>query len=671
MKKKMKLIFLLVLIFAILSPAFAQDRVDLVILLDSSRSMFPYYEQVVDYVVSGALREYMRFGDAFHLISFSDNSQLELSQHLRTENDLRAVIARLYLLYPLGESTDIIAALKNTWQFVDNLPASSRKYIILISDGMHSPSASSPWASLDSTSVKAEIESSARKFTEHGWTLRIVRVPFDHDGVNGLYSEGDAHPGAPGSGDYLDNIASAAGVSTSYFDPADAGSALDSAIALPRISAPQSIGKTDYAFTLPLIIENRSDETLHLELVSLFLDDGSDVLRKKVFSDIPAGKSVRLKAPVLLPEKMEEGEQILIFEPGFADGMRVSPARVETELFLKKSLFSIFFRNTARIIVFAALLVLAIGIIILLALIIRSVQKKSEQPIMDAVLDSQSYQTGHASAQSAQSEAQLAQLGAQLGAAPVGLARSATTTTGSTAPGSSQQSYQQGYQHDPHGGSPQRSDAILESYRADRRDAAALLAGAAEGKSTPDAGQSRTAELQIASQLALKTDSDSRRAEILNSWSPKADDAEFKKLERLPAITYRAELKKPGVRRFELVVEGQNPNIGKRNIKTMRAASSLTLGGRASDFLVFLLPVPNRIADIYYDGENLTLVPVKRSYFPWADAPVKDCLDKDMAIMLPDGKKLVFRISPYIPKVEKLNNLLRCIFDTSEEEAEA
>ncbi|HQO66177.1 MAG TPA: VWA domain-containing protein, partial [Spirochaetales bacterium] len=95
----------------------AQDRVDLVVLLDSSQSMFQYYNQVVDFVLSQTVKEYMRFGDAFHLVSFSDTTQVEIAQVLRTEKDIRSAVARLYLLYPLGRNTDLVMALRNVYQY--------------------------------------------------------------------------------------------------------------------------------------------------------------------------------------------------------------------------------------------------------------------------------------------------------------------------------------------------------------------------------------------------------------------------------------------------------------------------------------------------------------------------------------------------------------------------
>ncbi len=268
MRKRFGVVAFLALALAVV-PVKAQDRVDLIVLLDSSQSMFQYYNQVVDYVLSATVIEYMRFGDAFHLVSFSDATQVEISQVLRTETDLKSVVARLYLLYPLGRNTDLVTALKNVYQYVADLPESSAKHIVLVTDGMHSPAPDSPYASLDQNGVRAEIEKAASRIRERGWTMRIVRVPFDQDVagadpsnisqsiVTSSGKPGEATPTSPGSGDYLADVANAAGTSISVFDPTDGSSTLVETVDLPRISFPEDMGVRDYSFTIPVEIVNR------------------------------------------------------------------------------------------------------------------------------------------------------------------------------------------------------------------------------------------------------------------------------------------------------------------------------------------------------------------------------------------------------------------------------
>lgn len=654
-------VFCLALGLAAASPAVAQDRVDLVVLLDSSRSMFPYYDQVVDYVLSGALKEYMRSGDAFHLISFSDSTQVELSQVLRTEEDLKAVLARLYLLYPLGENTDLVNALRNAYQYVSDLPDSGFKHILLITDGMHSPSAASPWAALDAAGVQAELQSSAGRIRERGWTMSIVRVPFDRESAAG--GNGAEAAGAAGSGDYLDTVAGALGVEATTFDPADASGSLDSSITLPRIEFPASLGKRDYAFSLPFTLENRSDSDITLELTGIFLPDGQDVLKKRLFLELAAGKKATATARILLPDSLPQGEQSISLEPRFADGLRVSPARSDISLTIKKAPVAAFFRNTARAIVFLALVALVLILVFMVARYVRAVHKRSEQPIVDAVIDSQAvrYQADRrdaaallagAAGTGARSAADYRPDSRDAAALLAGAAGIGSRTAAASAAASGASAY-----------SARAGRASLEARKPDSRDAAALLSQAAR-KAQPAVAQ------PVSEAGTLAADG---RAALLSAWKSSerpqrrlgatetAPAAPVLKYDGAPAIAYQSRLRRPGAARFVLDVLGQNPNVGKRNIKTMHAGGKRSLGGGSSDFLVFLLPIPRRVADVHYDGENITVVPVRRSYFPYAEGPLEDCLGRDIALHLPDGKILTMRISRYTPPVEQINKLLHCI----------
>ncbi|HPM71848.1 MAG TPA: VWA domain-containing protein, partial [Spirochaetales bacterium] len=379
----------------------AQDRVDLVVLLDSSQSMFQYYNQVVDFVLSQTVKEYMRFGDAFHLVSFSDTTQVEIAQVLRTEKDIRSAVARLYLLYPLGRNTDLVMALRNVYQYVADLPEGSAKHILLITDGMHSPAAGTQFAGLGPDEVRAELERTAGRVRERGWTLRIVRVPFGSGasaeasaqgqgsvaGGTGTAGYGEAGSNAPGAGDYLADLAAAAGTAVSSFDPANASATVEDTIDLPRISFPAGLGATDYALSIPVEIGNGSSRELRVELTRLLLDDGTDILREKAFATVPAGGSARVVLKALLPESMAEGRLELSLEPRFADGLRVSPAKSVVAMELRRSPLAAFFRNSAMVVLFFVLLAVACAAILLVFLYSRRIHRKAEEPVVDALID--------------------------------------------------------------------------------------------------------------------------------------------------------------------------------------------------------------------------------------------------------------------------------------------
>ncbi len=640
----------------------AQDRVDLVVLLDSSQSMFQYYNQVVDFVLSQTVKEYMRFGDAFHLVSFSDTTQVEIAQVLRTEKDIRSAVARLYLLYPLGRNTDLVMALRNVYQYVADLPEGSAKHILLITDGMHSPAAGTQFAGLGPDEVRAELERTAGRVRERGWTLRIVRVPFGSGasaeasaqgqgsvaGGTGTAGYGEAGSNAPGAGDYLADLAAAAGTAVSSFDPANASATVEDTIDLPRISFPAGLGATDYALSIPVEIGNGSSRELRVELTRLLLDDGTDILREKAFATVPAGGSARVVLKALLPESMAEGRLELSLEPRFADGLRVSPAKSVVAMELRRSPLAAFFRNSAMVVLFFVLLAVACAAILLVFLYSRRIHRKAEEPVVDALID--------ASAQSR--SAHVSPYAADVGKAAAHASPYAAANAGTNAAHASPYAADVGKpaaHASPYAADVGKPAAHASPYATDVGKPAAHASPYAAGVTAPEAAHIRDKAALLgawggtaASRRALPLASDASR-EATAVTAPRGP------------MSYEPNVVRAGSARLTLRVLGQNPNIGKRNIRAMHSGGRASVGGGSSDFLVFLLPVPRRIAWLYYDGSDATLVPAKPEFFPDYDAPIEACLGRDIRMVTARGKELTLRFERYVSPVERINRLLHCI----------
>lgn len=386
MLKRTAIIVALVLLL-VNKPVFSQDRVDLLVAIDSSRSMFTYYNQVIDYVLSSLVKEYLRAGDGFHVLTFSDKTQIEIAQVLKTESDLKSVIARLYLLYPLGKSTDLVSALKNVYRYVADLPENSIKYIILITDGMHAPGEESQYASLSPSEVMTELQSSAAQIREKGWNFKILRVPFDSEDQNGKENSAVQYEkskleqnifsssGFSSEGDYLDKLAASSGSDILVFDPAKKDSLLSDTINLPSINFQSNLGNKPYRFTLSADVQNRSSKEISVELKNLLLDDGVDILEKKVFSKIQAGKTESIKMAIKLPSSLKEGPLTLIVEPRFADNIRVSPAKSTITFNLKQSLFSSIMHKLGIAGLYILLLLLALLLVSVIILYIKRVDQ--------------------------------------------------------------------------------------------------------------------------------------------------------------------------------------------------------------------------------------------------------------------------------------------------------
>lgn len=635
------------------APVEAQGKVDLVVLLDSSKSMFQYYNQVIDYVLTETVREYLRFGDSFHLMSFSDSTQLEIAQILRTEPDLKSVIARLYLLYPLGRNTDLVTALKNVYGYVDALPSESTKHIILITDGMHSPAPGSPYSNLDVPGVRDEIESAAVRIRERGWTMRIVRVPFTPGvipdasqnsatisgtaGTSGVPGGiGEANPSSPGTGDYLADVAAAVGQDIQTFDPENNAASVEAGVDLHRIEFPEELGTQHHAFTMQVKISNGSDLLIPLELTGLLLEDGTDILVKKVSAELAPGKTVSMSLKLALPDTMPAGQTSLILEPLFKSNFRVSPARSAVNLTLKKSALPAFLRNSGGFVLLILILLITLAAIFALLLYIRRAHRKAEAPIVDALLDS---------------------------------ATQERSTTGSPTERESRTGNQE----------------LLQQTSVNSRDNAMIQAAKLSAANTPDVSARRRLESLNAAlnqhhtipENILADSGSSRRdtaeaASLLGTW--KTPGSSRKKLplisdgpsriknsmSRAP-MHFEPRITRPGAVRLVLHVKDQNPNIGKRNIRAMHAGGQASVGGGKSAFLIFLLPVPRNLAHLHYDGIDATLVPQKPEFFPDYNSPIESCIEQDIRVVTAKGKELIIRFERYVPPLDRINKLLHCL----------
>jgi hypothetical protein len=113
---------------------------------------------------------------------------------------------------------------------------------------------------------------------------------------------------------------------------------------------------------------------------------------------------------------------------------------------------------------------------------------------------------------------------------------------------------------------------------------------------------------------------------------------------------------------LSLFVEDQNTNIGRRNMHTVSAGWSLTLGGGDSDFLIFLVPMPQNIAKIRFDGDECVFIPQKKQFFPELnDRMLPDCAGKTIKIRSNRNYDLFIRIMRHEAPYKKLRALFQSI----------
>jgi hypothetical protein len=657
------------------------DAADVVVLLDLSQSTLPYFQDVTDYVVSSVVQDYLRKGDTFHLLSFGETAQTEIAQRVTSEADVKSVLGRIYLLYPLARYSDFVGALSYLYQYLADLPESRRKVVVVITDGVHNPPPSGPTYGMSPDKVAAEIESAASRIRANGWPVRIIKLPFPKPGEPGAPALGSAE--AQGRS-YIDETARTLGADVSEFSHGAAEGLIRKSLALPRATFPGPLGKKDYAFSFPLKIENGAASPVGLELDRVRLGD-ADILTKKAFLTLQGGKSGGLDVPVLLPESLPEGPSKLAVSLHFANGVRVSPDLGVLELNLERNPFASFLRSGARIALFIIVLALGIAAVLALVLIVKRMPKKAEGPIAAAVLQAEA---DSVSASSASATA------AAVGSASAG-ASSAEALRGTAKRGAKAAPARSGASSTAIGGGSQASEvernataaasvqAMADERRAEALRSAALLAEASgrrdseaasvspaerrkdKVKPTADDHEAAIESTQAAIALRMKEES-TRSAALLAEASgrhapAKASSAADAASARAAAASYSARIVKPGSISVEFLVAEQNPHIGSRNVHVLSAGGSKTVGGGSSDFLIFLVSVPRKSAEIHFDGEKLTFIPLRPELFPELSGPIEDCLGVDIPMISRSGYPMKLRFALYEKPADKINRLLHCI----------
>jgi hypothetical protein len=113
---------------------------------------------------------------------------------------------------------------------------------------------------------------------------------------------------------------------------------------------------------------------------------------------------------------------------------------------------------------------------------------------------------------------------------------------------------------------------------------------------------------------------------------------------------------------LKLFVADQNTLIGMRNTHLVKPGFSYTVGGGKSDFLIFLVPVPQNIGEVKYESSGCTFYPRKPAYFPdLGNNPVRDCVGKTIRVVSGKGYELFIRLEQYEDPLRELNRLMLSI----------
>ncbi len=304
---------LIVLLAVLVAGAAAASDVDLVVVMDTSESMFPYFEELRDYLLQDLLKEKLHRGDTFHLLSFSSQPELEIALPIADEQAAERAFGRLALLHPLGRYTDLVAALRFVHQYVRQLPEGNAKTLLILTDGIHDPPPGSP-NRLPTAEVSAAVRAAGEAMRREGWTVQVLKVPAQPsptDAANGLPS-------------YLDDLGAGLGVAAIPYDPSRKGEVTGILTGFPTVTFPEPLGEVARRFTVPLGVRNFSKDPILVRLSGAEIDH-VEVLERPVEVAVPADSSGVLEARLRLPLSFPTGPQERVLVLDLPAELRISP----------------------------------------------------------------------------------------------------------------------------------------------------------------------------------------------------------------------------------------------------------------------------------------------------------------------------------------------------------
>ncbi|HAK47625.1 MAG TPA: hypothetical protein DCO79_17110 [Spirochaeta sp.] len=302
-----KSILLILLILVLSASVFGVDRVDMIVLLDNSVSVLPFYDNIQNSLIKRIISEHLKPGDTFSLITFADYPEVEISREIKNDKDINEILAYSAILQPMGNHTDLILALRFLYKYTLDLPLSNRKKIVILTDGIHDPPSDSPYYNSDPNVVKAEIEKAAGDIHREGWDVSIVELE-DAPGTDGVLSTADSDEEAddPAVIDVIDTVAETLGSKPNAFKN-DGTDMAGIALGIPLVGIPEHLGETRGELTVPLSIRNRGNEVMLFSL-SAVNAEGSDILKEKVSIKLEPDSEGVLNVKLNIAADSEPGE---------------------------------------------------------------------------------------------------------------------------------------------------------------------------------------------------------------------------------------------------------------------------------------------------------------------------------------------------------------------------
>ncbi|HUZ17349.1 MAG TPA: vWA domain-containing protein [Spirochaetia bacterium] len=606
----MKKLVLIVLLIAAVGMHYVHADpapIDLIVLLDTSESMLPYWSETTDYLIKDIITNQLHQGDTFHLISFASRPEIEVAQQIQGEASIQKILARLLLLQPLGRYTDLVAAIKYLYQYTIDLPLSTDKKIIILTDGIDDPPPDSPFPlklgpnGQDTSDNRQQIIETAQAMRRHGWEVHIIQYPLQGPVPA---SAAQQHGAQLLSGGELGSAAGAGGGAGSTAAQPAAGATSSGTGQHPGGQAGGTGGGQVGPAGGAAVQGGASGTGGSAAGTRPNGASGNGVVGSQGSAAAPNAEGGKggtllnqLSSTLGVPIQQFNGatkEDIAHVATG-APGLTFpgNLGRVGYELTVPFEITN--FQNQPVLIQLTG--VLYNGADILRRQVTLPVQA-GKRATMRVPL----------------------QLPVSLQAGPHTIQISLMF-------------------NDSLRVSPHQGDLSFTLARGiiTAQDASLYILPIVFG----------VVLIIVIVLIVIFV----RRIVSGMAAAPTAS----------VSARVRYDSTKSTIRPIELRVAGQNPNIGGRNIHPTGTGARRSVGGGSSAFLIYLYPMPARIGEITHDGAGSVFTPVRQEFFPTLNGPLTDCLGKEITVRTEDNRTLTISFREYVSPLDEVNRIMHLV----------
>ncbi len=314
---------ILILLFSILLTNWlVSEQIDNIILLDTSVSMVPYYSNTINYLIDDIVKQQLQIGDTFHLLSFNNFPEYEISRTIKGESEIVDILNRILLLQPVGKYTDLISAFYYLYEYTDKLRLNSIKNIIILTDGIHDPPPDSSYPVSDTN--KDDIKKISENMKRQGWKISLIQFPSTNNSSVNIKTEQSTTSSSSNAtdekNDLFPTIAETIDKEIISSNNADNHEITGS----PEIIFPQDLGTVGRLFKVQFVFKNPLREPVLLKLKSIDTE-GKSLTNETYAIKIKSQDEKSIFVTIKLPSYWEKGVHKTAIELIFSDNYRAYP----------------------------------------------------------------------------------------------------------------------------------------------------------------------------------------------------------------------------------------------------------------------------------------------------------------------------------------------------------